>query len=239
VFYGIVWNFDDILVIAPLKPLPPSPINLIDSLDLGSYSMRVSILESIMKLFVAPLRVAIVGLLLLPSVGLADVYMYRDQNGVINFTNVPTHGGYRHVIREGGHASASVSGDYDEVIRTASDRHNIDADLVRAVIKAESDFNSHARSSKGAMGLMQLMPDTARLHNVLNAFDPVDNIEGGVRHLRMLLERFQGDLRLSLAAYNAGSGAVEKFGGIPPYAETREYVRRVLRFYDVFRGGRF
>jgi soluble lytic murein transglycosylase-like protein len=88
------------------------------------------------------------------------------------------------------------------------------------------------------MGLMQLMPDTARLHNVLNAYDPVDNIEGGVRHLRMLLERFQGDLRLSLAAYNAGSGAVEKFGGIPPYAETREYVRRVLRFYDVFRGGR-
>ena len=87
------------------------------------------------------------------------------------------------------------------------------------------------------MGLMQLMPDTARLHNVLNAYDPVDNIEGGVRHLRMLMERFQGDLRLSLAAYNAGSGAVEKFGGIPPYAETREYVRRVLRFYDVFRGG--
>jgi len=82
------------------------------------------------------------------------------------------------------------------------------------------------------------MPDTARLHHVLNAYDPVDNIEGGVRHLRMLLVRFQGDLRLSLAAYNAGSGAVEKFGGIPPYAETREYVRRVLRFYDVFRGGR-
>ena len=73
---------------------------------------------------------------------------------------------------------------------------------------------------------------------MLNAYDPVDNIEGGVRHLRMLLERFQGDLGLSLAAYNAGSGAVEKFGGIPPYAETREYVRRVLRFYDVFRGGR-
>jgi soluble lytic murein transglycosylase-like protein len=166
--------------------------------------------------------------------------MYRDQNGVINFTNVPTHGGYRRVMREGGHAptGVSLSGGYDEVIRSASDRHSIDADLVRAVIKAESDFNSNARSSKGAMGLMQLMPDTARLHNVLNAYDPVDNIEGGVRHLRMLLERFQGDLRLSLAAYNAGSGAVEKFGGIPPYAETREYVRRVLRFYDVFRGGR-
>ena len=202
--------------------------------------MRVCTFNSAMKLFISPLRFALLGLLLLPSLGLADVYMYRDQNGVVNFTNVPTHGGYRRVLREGGSAPAAVSvlGDYDEVIRSASDRHSIDANLVRAVIKAESDFNSNARSSKGAMGLMQLMPDTARLHNVLNAYDPADNVEGGVRHLRMLLKRFQGDLRLSLAAYNAGSGAVEKFGGVPPYVETREYVRRVLRFYDAFRGGR-
>ncbi|MGH7929930.1 MAG: lytic transglycosylase domain-containing protein, partial [Candidatus Binatia bacterium] len=144
------------------------------------------------------------------------------------------------VMRDGGQAPAAASnfGDYDEVIRSISDRHSIDADLVRAVIKAESDFDSNARSRKGAMGLMQLMPDTARLYNVLNAFDPVDNVEGGVRHLRMLLERYQGDLRLSLAAYNAGSGAVEKYGGIPPFAETREYVRRVLRFYEAFRGSR-
>jgi soluble lytic murein transglycosylase len=202
--------------------------------------MRVLVFNSAMKLFVSPLPFALLGLLILPSVGLGDVYMYRDQNGVVNFTNVPSHGGYRRILREGGNirAAVSVSGDYDEVIRSASDRHSIDADLVRAVIKAESGFNSNARSSKGAMGLMQLMPDTARLYNVLNAYDPVDNVEGGVRHLRMLLERFQGDLRLSLAAYNAGSGAVEKFGGIPPYVETREYVRRVLRFYDAFRGGR-
>ena len=202
--------------------------------------MRVLVFNSAMKLFVSPLPFALLGLLILPSVGLGDVYMYRDQNGVVNFTNVPSHGGYRRILREGGNvrAAVSVSGDYDEVIRSASDRHSIDADLVRAVIKAESGFNSNARSSKGAMGLMQLMPDTARLYNVLNAYDPVDNVDGGVRHLRMLLERFQGDLRLSLAAYNAGSGAVEKFGGIPPYVETREYVRRVLRFYDAFRGGR-
>jgi soluble lytic murein transglycosylase len=202
--------------------------------------MRVSRFNSVMTLLNASLRVAILGLLLLPSIGLGDVFMHRDENGVIHFTNVPTHGGYRRVLREGGNSPAaiSVSGDYDEVIRSASDRHSIDADLVRAVIKAESDFNSRARSSKGAMGLMQLMPETARLHNVLNAYDPADNIEGGVRHLRMLLERFQGDLRLSLAAYNAGSGAVERFGGIPPYAETRDYVRRVLRFYETFRGGR-
>ena len=193
-----------------------------------------------MKQFILPLRFAFLGLLLLPSMGFADVYVFHDNDGVLNFTNVPTHGGYRRIIREGAPAPAAVatSGDYDDAIRLASDRHSIDADLVRAVIKAESDFNSNARSRKGAMGLMQLMPDTARLHNVLNAFDPVDNIEGGVRHLRMLLERYQGDLRLSLAAYNAGSGAVEKHGGIPPFTETREYVRRVLRFYEAFRGGR-
>jgi soluble lytic murein transglycosylase-like protein len=185
-------------------------------------------------------RLLILGLFVFPATGLADVYAFRDKDGVLHFTNAPTHGGYRRVMRDGAppRASVSVLGDYDEAIRSASDRHSIDADLVRAVIKAESDFNSNARSRKGAMGLMQLMPDTARLHNVLNAFDPVDNIEGGVRHLRMLLERYQGDLTLSLAAYNAGSGAVEKHGGIPPFAETREYVRRVLRFYEAFRGGR-
>jgi soluble lytic murein transglycosylase len=192
-----------------------------------------------MRHFLSLSTSAVLGLLLIPAIGWTDVYLFRDKDGVLNFTNVPTHGGYRRVIREGGQAPAVLrSADYDEAIRSASDRHSIDADLVRAVIKAESGFDSNARSRKGAMGLMQLMPDTARLHNVLNAFDPADNIEGGVRHLRMLLERYQGDLRLSLAAYNAGSGAVEKYGGIPPFAETREYVRRVLRFYETFRGGR-
>ena len=185
-------------------------------------------------------RLLILALFVFPAIGFADVYVFRDKDGVLHFTNAPTHGGYKRVMRDGAppRVSVSISGDYDEAIRSASDRHSIDADLVRAVIKAESDFNSNARSQKGAMGLMQLMPDTARLYNVLNAFDPIDNIEGGVRHLRMLLERYQGDLTLSLAAYNAGSGAVEKHGGIPPFAETREYVRRVLRFYESFRGGR-
>jgi soluble lytic murein transglycosylase len=193
-----------------------------------------------MKLVLVSAPVALLNLLLLPVLAAADVYMFRDPNGVIHFTNAPNHHGFHRVLREGGVATARLpaSADYDAVIRAASDRHSVDANLVRAVIKAESDFNSNARSSKGAMGLMQLMPDTARLYNVLNAYDPVDNIEGGVRHLRMLLERFRGDLRLSLAAYNAGSGAVERFGGIPPYAETREYVQRVLRFYDSFRSTR-
>jgi soluble lytic murein transglycosylase len=169
----------------------------------------------------------------------ADVYAYKDRNGVLTFTNVPTHGGFRRVLRDSSGARASVApvnASYDSLIRTASGRYNIDADLVRAVIKTESDFNATARSRKGAMGLMQLMPDTARLHNVFDAYNPEENVEGGVRHLRMLLDRYQGDLELSLAAYNAGSGAVEKHRGIPPFAETREYVRRVLRFYDSYRG---
>ncbi|HWO40305.1 MAG TPA: transglycosylase SLT domain-containing protein [Candidatus Eisenbacteria bacterium] len=171
----------------------------------------------------------------------ADVYMYRDKQGVITFTNVPTHAGYRRILKENGSGIGAASrwdGSYDEIIRSASDRHSIDADLIRAVIKVESDFNSTARSHKGAAGLMQLMPETARLHNVADIYDPNDNIEGGVRHLKLLLNRFAGDLQLTLAAYNAGIKAVEKYGGIPPFAETQEYVRRVLRYYRTYNGHR-
>jgi soluble lytic murein transglycosylase len=168
----------------------------------------------------------------------ADVYVYKDKNGVMTFTNVPTHTGFRRVLRESGspRGAATMRAAYDSLIRTISGRHSVDADLIRAVIKTESDFNAAARSNKGAMGLMQLMPDTARLLNVVDAFDPGENVEGGVRHLRMLLDRYQGNLELSLAAYNAGSAAVEKHQGIPPFAETQEYVRRVLRFYESYRG---
>ena len=176
-----------------------------------------------------------------PFSALADVYVYKDRQGVLTFTNVPNHGGYRRVMRDHqsqGSRPSEGEGSYDELIRTASGRYHVDADLIRAVIKAESDFRSNARSHKGAMGLMQLMPETARLHHVADAYDPNDNVEAGVRHLKMLLERYQGDLRLSLAAYNAGSGAVEKHRGVPPFAETKDYVRRVLRFYDSYRGSR-
>jgi soluble lytic murein transglycosylase-like protein len=177
-------------------------------------------------------------LLWLPRAIYADVYVYKDKNGVMTFTNVPTHTGFRRVLKDsnGPRTVATFNASYDSVIRTASGRHSVDADLIRAVIKTESDFNAAARSIKGAMGLMQLMPETARLHNVVDAYDPGENVEGGVRHLRMLLDRYQGNLELSLAAYNAGSAAVEKHQGIPPFAETREYVRRVLRFYDSYRG---
>jgi soluble lytic murein transglycosylase-like protein len=175
---------------------------------------------------------------ILPSVGFTDVYVYKDKQGVLTFTNVPSHAGYRRVFRDSnGQLSGAVASfnGYDDLIRSASGRYSIDGDLIRAVIKTESDFNSTARSNKGAMGLMQLMPETARLHDVVNAYDPVDNIEGGVRHLRLLLDRYQGNLELSLAAYNAGIKAVEKFGGIPPFTETKEYIRRVLQNYQAYR----
>ena len=172
------------------------------------------------------------------STAIADVYAFKDKNGVVTFTNVPNHAGFRRVFRDAGRPATSngvVDSVYDGYIQNASGRYNIDPDLIRAVIKAESDFKVSARSNKGAMGLMQLMPDTARLHNVSDAYNPGENVEGGARHLRMLLDRYQGDLELSLAAYNAGSAAVEKHRGIPPFPETREYVRRVLRFYDSYR----
>jgi soluble lytic murein transglycosylase-like protein len=186
----------------------------------------------------APLCFSLLTVFILPSVGFTDVYVYKDKQGVLTFTNVPSHAGYRRVFRDN---NAQLSGavasfnSYDDVILSASGRYNIDADLIRAVIKTESDFNSTARSNKGAMGLMQLMPETARLHDVVNAYDPIDNIEGGVRHLKLLLSRYQGNLELSLAAYNAGIKAVEKFGGIPPFAETKEYIRRVLQHYQAYR----
>lgn len=185
-------------------------------------------------------RLAMLGVLccVVPTAVFADVYSYKDSQGVLTFTNVPNHAGYRRVIRDGNVSEtgkSSITSAFEDLIRTTSGRYSIDADLVRAVIKAESDFRSNARSQKGAMGLMQLMPETARLHKVADAYDPGENVEAGVRHLKMLLERYQGDLQLSLAAYNAGSGAVEKHGGIPPFTETREYVRRVLRYYDSYR----
>lgn len=190
--------------------------------------------QNLVKLLVA---VATLFMPLAPAFG--DVFVFKDASGVLTFTNVPNHAGYQRVFKErSGQAflGSATSNSYEDLIRSISDRNNLDTDLVRAVIRVESDFNSAARSKKGAMGLMQLMPDTARLHNVVDAFDPSANVEGGVRHLKMLLERYQGNLELSLAAYNAGSGAVEKHGGIPPFAETREYVRRVLRYYDSYRG---
>lgn len=119
----------------------------------------------------------------------------------------------------------------DAAIAAAAAKHNVDPNLVRSIIQVESNFNPHAVSRKGAMGLMQLMPATARDLNVTNPFDVEQNVDAGTRHFKGLLDNFNGDVSKSLAAYNAGAGAVTRHGGVPPYAETRDYVKKITRLY--------
>ena len=176
---------------------------------------------------------ALVLFCLSPSSGWADIFCCKGPDGVIYFTNAPTgERPYKLYLRE-----APVRTDYDPIIKRICERHGVDFALVKAIIKAESEFNPRAVSRKGAMGLMQLMPSTASLMRVSNPFDPSENIEAGVRYLKSLLERFNYNLPLALAAYNAGPRAVEERGGIPDYPETRSYVARVLQYYRSFRGG--
>src|SRR6185312_10954402 len=133
--------------------------------------------------------------------------------------------------RLAGRLVAVPSADLEPLIQRQSDNQNLDPKLVKAVIQVESGYNHKALSNKGAMGLMQLMPDTASLFNVRNAFDPEENLRAGTRYLRQLLDRFAGRVELALAGYNAGPGAVEKHRGVPPYAVTRDYVRQVMALY--------
>jgi soluble lytic murein transglycosylase-like protein len=130
-----------------------------------------------------------------------------------------------------GRGTLATAADIDNAIQQAAARHNVDPNLVRAVVKVESNFNPNAVSRKGAMGLMQLMPSTARQLNVTNPFDPEQNVDAGVRHLKQLLESYGGDVTLTLAAYNAGAGAVARSSGVPRYAETQNYVRRITNLY--------
>jgi soluble lytic murein transglycosylase-like protein len=185
------------------------------------------------------------------GVSRADVYVVRGPDGSIVLTNVPaeteattaerilaeTRRRADVAVSEGmsGDVGASFApvpddGRYDALIRTAADQHDVEFALVKAIIRAESGFDPFAVSRKGAQGLMQLMPDTARMHGVRESFRPRDNIVGGVQHVRMLLDRYGGNLPLTLAAYNAGSGRVERAGGVPQITETRDYVFKVLRF---------
>ncbi len=125
-------------------------------------------------------------------------------------------------------AQNQISGDINRIIETASKKYNISSNIIKEIIQAESGFDPNAVSRTGAMGLMQLMPGTANILGINNAFDPTENIDGGVRYLRDMLTEFGGDLELALAAYNAGPGSVKKYGGIPPYEETRNYVKKIM-----------
>jgi soluble lytic murein transglycosylase-like protein len=136
----------------------------------------------------------------------------------------------RVVAANAGGRQASAA-DIEASIVLAAARHNVDPNLVRAVVKVESNFNPNAVSRKGAIGLMQLMPSTARQLNVKNPFDPEQNVDAGVRHLKQLLESYGGDVQLTLAAYNAGAGAVTRSAGVPHYAETQNYVKRITNLY--------
>jgi len=174
----------------------------------------------------------------------ADIYVYVDAEGVMHFTNIPTHGRYKMFMKEKKADVQTATGRsrsnpavYDGLIHEYSRKYGVDSALVKAIVKAESDFDPYAISGKGARGLMQLMPDTAEKLNVLNPFDPRENIEGGVRYVRYLLDRFGNDMDLCVAAYNAGETTVYEKGGIPAYAETLNYINKVRQFYKEYKAG--
>jgi len=127
-------------------------------------------------------------------------------------------------------AQIKRDGGYDEIIQTIADKHDVEAPLIHSIIKAESNYNTNALSPKGAIGLMQLMPKTARKYGVTNPYNPEDNIEGGVKYLKDLIKVYSGRTELVLAAYNAGQEAIKKYGGIPPYPETRNYIEKVKNY---------
>jgi soluble lytic murein transglycosylase-like protein len=168
----------------------------------------------------------------------ADIFKYEDEEGVLHITNVPSNPNAKYVlIMKEKRVQFSKNIDfrkYDKIIARVARENNLDVALIKAVIRAESNFDHKAVSRKGAKGLMQLMPQTASSLNVEDVFHPDNNIEGGARYLRYLINIYRGDLRLALAAYNAGEGAVAKYGDIPPYRETQNYVQRVMDFYEYF-----
>jgi len=168
----------------------------------------------------------------------ADIYKYVDENGVVCYTDAPYGKTSQHVSRDKKArrteqtAAVVFPRDYSQYIHKAASKYDLEPELIRAVIKTESNGNHRAVSRKGAVGLMQLMPSTANDMNVSNPFNPEENIEGGTRYLKYLLERFKGNMTLALAAYNSGPGTVEKYGNVPPIDETRQYVKRIYNLYN-------
>lgn len=168
----------------------------------------------------------------------ADYYSYVDSKGVVHLTNAPTSSRYKWIMSENGRSKSKRSpvnrSSYDTLIENISSAHGIETALVKAIIKVESDFDTYAVSEDGAAGLMQLMPGTAAKMGVTDSHDPGQNVRGGVKFLKKLLGTFKSDLRLALAAYNAGENAVLKYGKVPPYPETKNYVEKVLMYRDKY-----
>jgi len=174
----------------------------------------------------------------------ADIYRYEDDDGIIHFTDAPTDRRFKVFMRDLKKdkqlrtklqfASTVNPAEYDQIISACASKYGVKSSLIKAVIHAESGYNPNAVSRKGASGLMQLMPGTARSLKVSNSFDPKDNVEGGVKYLRFLLDTFHGDVSLAVAAYNAGLNKVARYGGIPPYNETRSYVNKVLSYMQSY-----
>jgi len=164
----------------------------------------------------------------------ADIYRYIDENGVMHFTNTPTSStqNFKLFLREKPKTNPRYSTKkYDDIIANASQQYDVSFPLLKAIIKAESDFDPRAVSKKGAKGLMQIMPENFKPLGITDPFDPSQNIHAGARYFKQMYDRFKGKLSLSLAAYNAGPTAVEHYKTVPPYEETEEYVKRVLKFY--------
>ncbi len=162
----------------------------------------------------------------------AAVYFHVDDEGTAHFTDAPTKTYFRPMPGFGLPPGTNLTrGQYADLIKAVSLENGVDPALVKAIIRAESNFDQRAVSRKGAQGLMQLMPQTAWRYAVGNSFDPTENIRGGVRYFKSLQDLFPGQLHLAVAAYNAGEKAVLRYNGIPPYAETREYVARVFQYY--------
>jgi len=176
----------------------------------------------------------------------AGIYTFTDTNGVMHYTNVPSTPRYAGMKRVAYMPESAATrrtrqidpGRFSPLVEQAAREHQIDQALLRAVIAVESGYDPNAVSHKGAVGLMQLMPQTARRYGVRNMYDPAQNIQGGARYLRDLMGKFNNDLPLALAAYNAGEEAIARHGNrIPPYRETRSYVPRVLNFYRQYQRG--
>lgn len=200
-------------------------------------------MEITVQRFCLFLLVAAVAVVAGPGPATASSFRMVDRDGVVHLTNAPSNPRYQRQLGWTGTSSGWLAipgglarGRYaDEIYETAK-RHGVDPDLVQSVIRVESAFNPWAVSRKGAKGLMQLMPHTASSLGVRDTFNPRQNIDGGVRHLRGLIDRYGGNLSLALAAYNAGAQAVDWYRGVPPYPETQLYVRRVLSLYGVGSG---